>query len=55
MLCDELLDVGMKVSEATYHAALEKLGERQTFEVRIDCLGGSRMTVQSLGELGMII
>ena len=34
MLCDELLEVGMKVSEATYHAALEKLGERQTFEVR---------------------
>lgn len=43
MLCDELLEVGMKVSEATYHAALEKLGERQTFEVR-QRFGGSRMT-----------
>lgn len=54
MLCDELLEVGMKVSEATYHAALEKLGERQTFEVPPH-VWGSRMTVQSLGELGMII
>ena len=41
MLCDELLEVGMKVSEATYHAAVEKLGERQTFEVPPKVWGGA--------------
>ncbi|CAE7906503.1 unnamed protein product, partial [Symbiodinium necroappetens] len=32
-LCDELLQAGMTVSEETYRAAVQQLGERCTFEV----------------------
>jgi len=33
LLCDELLEAGMTVSEETYRAAVQQLGERCTFEV----------------------
>eukprot|EP00440_Ansanella_granifera_P072785 gb/GFBE01078987.1/.p1 GENE.gb/GFBE01078987.1/~~gb/GFBE01078987.1/.p1 ORF type:complete len:213 (+),score=51.21 gb/GFBE01078987.1/:1-639(+) len=37
-LCEELLQPGMEVSEGTYSAALQLLGERRTFEV-VACVG----------------